>query len=650
MATSSTRQPPSRYAIAAWLVMLVGAVAAYLPGLGGPFLFDDFAVLGKLGKYGGVVDWDSFKAFLFGGTAGPTGRPVALLSFLIDGTTWPTAVEPFKRTNLVIHLLTGSVLAVVIHQILRLLGRDARQAWLLAVVAAGCWLLHPFLVSTTLYVVQRMAQLATLFVLAGIAGHLYGRSLADTHRTRGYVVMTLSMGVFTVLATLSKENGALLPVLVGVLEITVLTASRLPALDRRWSALFLVAPALLIGAFLAYKALAHGFFNVLAPRDFSVYERLLTQPRVLSEYLGNWFLPRIYTTGVFQDHVIASRGLLLPPATVLHLVLHVAAIAAAVVLRRRYAMASVAVLFFYAGHLVESTTLNLEMYFEHRNYLPAAFLFLPLVAGLYDNLRLPLFLAIMSVFLLVLGGFSRYSADVWSDYSSIVEASAHKAPTSTRAQAEYAKVLFNANRFEEALAVIDAAISRHADVRPQLVMTRVIMLCKLSVLDDAELRQATAGLSGVIYDRRLIGIYEEFVLAVVNGDCPNTGLDSVRDVFVAMLEYPLNAETNSVRFSQIQYFMGLADSRNDNVPRAVEQFHLSLSAAPSVSAALNIAAILASAQHFSASLIFIEKARELEQMGVQRAEGARVYGASDIDELEKTIIDSMNAASAVEAP
>jgi tetratricopeptide (TPR) repeat protein len=639
----------TRYAVAGWVLLLLVAAAAYAPGLSGPFLFDDFPVLGKLGKYGGVVDWESFKTYLFGGTAGPTGRPVALLSFLIDSNTWPADEGSFKRTNLLIHLLTGSLLAVLMRQVLMLLGRERQQASMLAALAAGCWLLHPFLVSTTLYVVQRMAQLATLFVFAGVVGHLYGRLLAETHRVRGYVVMTLSMGFFTILATLSKENGALLPVLVGVVEITVLAASRLSPLDKRWSALFLVAPALLVGAFLGYRAFfAHGFFDVMPPRDFSVYERLLTQPRVLSEYLANWFIPKIYTTGVFQDHVVVSRGLWAPPATLFHLVLHLAAITVAIVLRRRYALVAFAVLFFYAGHLVESTTLNLEIYFEHRNYLPAAFLFLPLVTLLRDHVSLSLFVLIVSVFLLVLGGFSRYSAGVWSDYSSIVEASARKAPTSTRAQSEYAKILFNNNRYEESLAVIDAAIARHTEVRPQLVMTRIIILCKMSLLDDAELRQATRGLSSVLYDRRLIGIYEEFALAVISGDCPRTSLDGARHVFATMLDYPANAEPDSPRYSQIQYFMGLIDSRNGNVPRAVAQFDQSLSAEPSVSAALNIAAILASAQHFAASLQFVERARELEQRGVQRVEGTRVYNADDIDELEKTIIDSMNAAQAVD--
>lgn len=93
-----------------WLFVFGAAVVAYWPGLDGPFLLDDFGSIRALGDYGGVVDWQSFKIFVFGGHAGPTGRPVSLLSFLIDANNWPAESWPFKRTNLVIHLLTGAVL------------------------------------------------------------------------------------------------------------------------------------------------------------------------------------------------------------------------------------------------------------------------------------------------------------------------------------------------------------------------------------------------------------------------------------------------------------------------------------------------------------------------------------------------------------
>ena len=628
------------YVPGVWLLLLLAATLAYAPGLSGPFLFDDFAELGKLGKYGGVVDWQTFRDFVSGGTSGPTGRPVALLSFLVDGNNWPADAWPFKRTNLAIHLVTASLLGVLVQQILTSLGRDRQQAAWIAVVSAGIWLMHPFLVSTTLYAVQRMAQLATLFVFAGLLGHLYGRRIAETQPARGYIVMTMSLAVFTTLATFSKENGALLPVLVGVMELTVLASSRLAPLDKRWTTLFLVVPAVFVGLFLLKAAFAGGFFKTMPPRDFSVYERLLTQPRVISEYLGNWFFPKLYTTGVFQDHVIVSRGLLSPPATLVHAVAHLMAISAALVLRRKFALPAFAVLFFYAGHLVESTTLNLEIYFEHRNYLPAAFLFVPLVAMVRDRTRAAIFVVISGAVLLGLGGFTRYSSTVWSDYAAMVEASSHQAPTSARAQSELAKILFNNQRYDESVAVIDAAIERHSDARPQLVMTRLIILCKMSLLDDEQLREATAGLSQVMYDRRLLSIYEEFVLSVVGGECPRTTPDAVHSVFQSFLDYPMNADTESERFAQIQYFLGLLDSRSNNVRRAVEEFDQSLQAHPSVSGALNIAAVLATGHQYSEALVFVEKARELLRKGMPDPVGGRSYSEADIDELRSTILEA----------
>ena len=66
------------------LLLTLLTVAVYWPGLAGGFLFDDYPNLDDMGNYGGVVDWDSFRAFVFSGWSGPTGRPVSLASFLLD--------------------------------------------------------------------------------------------------------------------------------------------------------------------------------------------------------------------------------------------------------------------------------------------------------------------------------------------------------------------------------------------------------------------------------------------------------------------------------------------------------------------------------------------------------------------------------------
>jgi len=170
--------------LAGWSTLFLATAFAYYPGLNGPFLLDDFGSIAPLGNLGGVTDWVTFKAFVFGGHAGPTGRPLSLLTFLIDANDWPADAWAFKRTNLLIHLLNGILLGVLVSKILSALNYSRQDTRWIALVSAGIWLLHPFLVSTTLYVVQRMAQLSTLFIFAGLIGHLYGRSFISSNFKR----------------------------------------------------------------------------------------------------------------------------------------------------------------------------------------------------------------------------------------------------------------------------------------------------------------------------------------------------------------------------------------------------------------------------------------------------------------------------------
>src|SRR5690606_35304115 len=143
----------------------------------------------------------------------------SLLSFLIDANNWPAEAWPFKRTNLVIHLTVGLVLFGTTRALLLSIGRSTSEAYWLGLAATALWLVNPFLVSTTLYVVQRMTQLAALFVLAGVWCYLHGRILLTRSRTwQGYIFLGVGVPLCTLLATLSKENGALLPLLLLVIQ------------------------------------------------------------------------------------------------------------------------------------------------------------------------------------------------------------------------------------------------------------------------------------------------------------------------------------------------------------------------------------------------------------------------------------------------
>lgn len=627
-----------------WLALFLVTIVAYFPGLNGPFVLDDFGAIAALGNYGGVRDWETFRAFVFGGSAGPTGRPLSLLTFLVDGTNWPTDSFPFKRTNLIIHLINGVLLGLLIGQILRALDYRARDVRVVAIVTAACWLLHPLLVSTTLYAVQRMAQLSTLLILFGLVSHIYCRAFLKTNIAKAYVLMSVSMGLFTLLAMLSKENGILLPMLIGVVEFTVIAsrAKTLPRLNRYWLSVFLVLPSVVILVYLGRVLFGDSFFDVVPPRDFSLYERALTQPRILADYLQHWFIPKLYTTGVFQDHFIKSTGIVAPLTTLLSAAFHAAAIALAIVYRRKWPLFSLACLFFYAAHSLESTTLNLELYFEHRNYLAAVFLFLPLIAVAKKRLSRSSFALAALIVAICLAGFTRYSSNVWASFPSMVEASAKKAPTSARAQAEYANLLFNANLHEEALSVIDAAIDKVPQPRALLLVNRLIILCNTKTLRPEDVYAVATVVAEQPFDPRSIKVYNEFSRALVEKRCPKVLIESILPMFIQMLDVPENTVSPSLALFHIKFLIGYVHAHSDRPQLALKRFEESLRANPGASHAMAMAALMASRGYPTQALYISEIASDLlsSEQG-KFSTGTRV-SAADILEFQATLMQEIN--------
>jgi tetratricopeptide (TPR) repeat protein len=650
----STADARSRWLIylGGWLALFAVTVIAYLPGLHGPFVLDDFSSIARLGDFGGVRDWETFKAFVFSGTSGPTGRPLSLLSFLVDGSNWPTDPYPFKRTNLVIHLANGVLLGLVIAKLLEALDHDRAAVRGIALLCAGVWLLHPFLVSTTLYPVQRMAQLATLFMLAGILAWMHGRMLVLRDPRRAYLLMSLLLPLFTFLAMISKENGILLPVLVGVIELTVFArqGAGFGSLDRRWTAVFVWLPLGVIAAYLGERFFRPNFLEVMPPRDFSIFERLLTQSRILFDYLQNWVIPKLYTTGVYQDHVIKSTGVLTPATTLASIMAHAVLLVAGFRLRARWPLVSLAILFFYANHILESTVINLELYFEHRNYLAMALLSLPLATALWSRVDRRVFVLLSLAVLAVLGGFTRYSATIWQTPAGIIQASAMKAPTSSRAQSQYALLLVSADRPDEAFRVFDEAIAAIPGENALLRVNKLTVQCELGMLDSTEVEQVSDILSAEVFDARLLKVYHLFAKTVVQGSCPDVSLDSVLPMFTRMLDVPKNAEEMSIEYTHINFLIGYVNLYLGDIEKAMAAFEDSLAARPGASYAMAQAALLATNGYSEQALHLSDVAlTQLDTQNNTTLIGQRANEA-DIREFQATVraeLEAQQGASTV---
>lgn len=177
----------------------------------------------------------------------------------------------------------------------------AKQA---AVLGSALWALHPLWTSTCSYIVQRHALLATLFVLLGIWSWLLAQQhFAAGRRRSGWALALVSIIGFGTLAGLSKPNGFLLPLLLLALQLCSADSKGMAAVRRPEVLLLLGLPSLIIigGLVLA------GFADAPDNRPWTVAERLLTQPRVVTAYLGQLFLPGVYSGAGFLPTTFLSR-------------------------------------------------------------------------------------------------------------------------------------------------------------------------------------------------------------------------------------------------------------------------------------------------------------------------------------------------------
>lgn len=418
----------------ALLLALVIAIYCFWPALSGPFIFDDFPNLDNLRHLNAGVSLQSLANYLAAATESP-GRPLAMLSFLIEDSAWPAYPADFKRDNLLFHLIVGLLLLWLTFRLARWLPlSDAARRWL-PLICAAAWLLNPIQLSSTMLVVQRMNILSSLFVLAGLIAYLSALESKSLPQTARVIVAGLALALFGTLAFLCKENGVLIFAYATVLNVSLLRPllAQFSLPMRRLLQLGAASPiiALALAAVMNWDAIEAPY----QLREFSLFERVLSQPRILFDYLANILIPRIGGQGIFHDDYAFSRSLLDPPSTLIALILLIVAVIAALRYRKRAPVAAFAVLWFLAGHLIESSVIGLELYFEHRNYLPMIgplFALLTVVARSTGNVRL-LSQGIVIVWLIASATLVRINAFTWGDRGLQSQVWLQEHPTSLRA-------------------------------------------------------------------------------------------------------------------------------------------------------------------------------------------------------------------------
>ncbi len=354
------------------LATLVLTTWVYLPGLNGPFVFDDHHNIANnhLLKVEHLSFAELWQASL-SSDSGPLKRPVVMFSFAINHVF--TGMDPWwmKLTNLIIHLINGVLVFLLLKQLFcRFNNKDNVHTALIPFFIAGLWMVHPINVTSVSYIVQRMTSLSATFVLLAICCYMKlreGKALVWKRH-----LLSVSIFIFWALGLLSKETGILLSIYIFAIEWSLYgfkTDSKEEKAPLRLVWFMLSAPWVCAVLYAIYDPsfITKGY----AYRDFTIVERILTEFRIVSEYIRLIIIPDVRLMGLFHDDIVLSTSLLTPITTLLGLLLIVSLLVLAIKWRIKYPLFSLGVLWFFGGHLLESTVFPLELMFLHRNYLPA---------------------------------------------------------------------------------------------------------------------------------------------------------------------------------------------------------------------------------------------------------------------------------------
>jgi protein O-mannosyl-transferase len=563
-----------------WWLLWAGVVlcaAIYWPGLSGGYLFDDYPnIVENTAVH--PTNW-TLPSLINAALSSPSSefkRPLASLTFAANYLLTGSAPYGMKLTNLIFHLLNGLLAFLLARALILLAGAQAQEnkkrAEINAALIACGWMLLPINLTGVLYLVQRMESLANLFVLVGLIGYVAGRrrmqldtlTRTDAFTWKGYTLCIVSITIPAALGALAKETAVMLPLYAFLIEWLLLGFRTLTPFDiangansgrrdNRIVILFLIVLALptIVGLAWLIPWLLNP--NTWATRDFTLGTRLLSESRIVVDYIAWTIIPAPQDLSFYHDDFIISTGIFSPWTTLASIIFLTALIALAVGIRRRYPLVSLGIAFFIGSHLLTATILPLELIYEHRNYFPSFGLMLAVVpmllpsASRHTSHRHSFALArkvLLGGLLLLWGSETAMSALAWENPLELAQTLANRAPDSPRAQYELGRMYIVYSNYDPkseftrlAYAPLErAAAIPSSSILPEQALIFMNSRMRLPVKDiwwDSLIAKLK---------KRNPGVQDESSLAALT-DCDRDGqcdlpLDRLEQAYLAALSHP----------------------------------------------------------------------------------------------------------------
>ncbi|WP_426414952.1 hypothetical protein [Aestuariirhabdus sp. LZHN29] len=532
------------------IVALCAITALFGGGLKSDFYLDDFpnlSVLSSVSMPGG------FWFATLQNASSALGRPLTMFSFALQAESWPSDPAAFKRINLLIHLFNTLLVAMVSQQLFAL--RKLPNSQWLALAVALLWAIAPLHLSSVLYVIQRMSLLAATFSLLGVALYLRADQLFAQGRWRaGYLRLTLGYGACLLFGVLAKENAILLPTLLLLLDGTLCRQRLRPPAWKRYQLAFLWLPLVMLALYLVFFSQALNYSS----RPFDMGQRLLTEGRVMFHYLAQFLWPVGPELGLYHDDFPLSRGWLYPVSTLIAASGWLLLISAALGGSRHWPVLSFVTGWYLLAQLLESSVISLEIYFEHRTYLPMVGVCWGIIFWGERLLQQRpsmkrLVLTGFALYLLAIASVTWQQAHLWSQPLLMAAEKMEQHPNSERARLSGAQQLLKRGEGDAAVRLL-----LHDKSWSQLPASRQGRLLLLSCSEEVPLPNPGYW-QGITYSREIIDSLQQLLGALGTNNCPRWPIENASQLLVTLQENPAYSGRHAVHFMQAKLALLVGD-------------------------------------------------------------------------------------------
>jgi len=486
-----------KFAVAAFLIILILAAIAFLPSFNSEFHLDDYDQIVNA-NLKNISPKQIINTY-------PATRWLVFLSFKANTAIHGYNVFGYHLVNFILHIISAFLVFKITYLLFFFIRRNKPAAIsffspkLAALFAAAVFAVHPLQSQPVIYIIQRLmlgASLCYLLALYSLArGYLPGKS-----KIIGWTFAVIAFFV----GAICKEIIVTLPVILILMTWFFLQPPDFKSWTKKhWIAANVIAFLILIIPIVIFLNIIKWDFNQLKNAWYSIggtlhintpglnrYTYILTQPKVLLKYIGLFLCP----FGFQIDPAIKLCASWYSPVFIASSITILFLFTFSWILRKLAPLILWGFLFYFIVMLPQSSIIPTpDLMFEHRAYLGVAGLIWVLlgVIGLitkyihYKSIKY--FVRSFAVIIILFLAFLTYNrSNVWKTELSLWADAYSKSPDKSRVVNNYATALIDNNDISNAVIILERKLNSSKYVPPFIIATLANIYARNNELEKAK--------------------------------------------------------------------------------------------------------------------------------------------------------------------